>query len=100
MNEYDYNDIDNWNIYKGVHIKKGSYNWWYYQVMFQVQRQRTFSPTITLSTGDFYTGTKNSLDVEVNLKTTPRYGLYAVTSYNDIEIENKTVQHTGIRRQV
>ncbi len=89
MNEYDYLDED-FDIFDDVVISPGTYAWWYYQANFTSNESRPVSFEAEMQWGDFYSGTRDMVDVACTFKLSRFYSLTADVVYNNIIIAERS----------
>ena len=66
---YKYEFLDNdFNIYSNYIIPSGEYKWWENQVSLETAGQRKVHGSILYTTGNFFTGRKNSVVLDLNWK--------------------------------
>ena len=78
-NIYEYLEND-FNIYPGFTIPANEYKWWENVITFSTSGSRDLYGNLSYTTGKFYTGTKNTVNIATNWKVFVR--LFVGGSYN------------------
>jgi hypothetical protein len=72
--------LRDFEISPGIVIPKGNYSFYSYQIEMAASNQRVFAPSLTLTTGDFYTGKTD--EANFGLEWRPDEHFYFRWSYN------------------
>ncbi|HEY5624701.1 MAG TPA: DUF5916 domain-containing protein [Gammaproteobacteria bacterium] len=78
--------VEPFEISEGVVIPVGEYDIETVQIAFQFASDRVVSPRLTVEDGDYYGGSKLTLDGRVDWRPSSRWYLSAGYEYNDIEL--------------
>ncbi len=73
-------------ISPGIVIPKGKYTFDSYSIELQASNQRVFAPSLTLTKGDFYTGTTNEANVGLEWRPDEHFYLRWSYNYQDIQL--------------
>ncbi len=79
---------EDFEIFKGITIKRGMYKEKKWEIQFGTSESRTVSGWIFYNFGDFYTGKRKELILEGRLKISRVFSLNVNYLYNDISLAN------------
>jgi len=82
-NSYDFLYRD-FNIFNDTVISPGGYEWWEGTASLRTNSNRPLSANLTYETGDFYSGTKQTLDSSLTMKFNHHLSVEPAAIYNDL----------------
>jgi hypothetical protein len=87
MYEYLTEEFD---IFRDYIIPQGTYEWWNYGTTFISNPNRPISLNLRYLWGDFYDGTKNTVESAMNVKINRYFTFISEISYNDLIVNSKS----------
>jgi len=84
-NYYDYL-YDEFNIFKNVVIPADAYEWWDFRTTFMTNESRPLATYLSLQTGDFYNGTKTTVNTQLVTKFSEFISVASGIIYNKLAL--------------
>ncbi|MFC1551498.1 DUF5916 domain-containing protein [Candidatus Latescibacterota bacterium] len=87
LSSYEYLGED-FNIFNNINIPVGDYEWWNYATTYQTNPNRRVSMTALYQWGDFYNGTKNTVETLMTVKFNKYFSVTSDIAFNELIINS------------